>query len=448
MSVQKLEENFQAPGDVLIKQIYIVTSKGMVVDMRDYLIEIDLYESIFTPCVTGTFLVKDSRNLLKNLPLLGEELLVLEFKTPTIDDRLSIHKTFRIHSIKNRNYASDGSSQIYSLDFCSVEMFRDISNNISRSFSGNPSEIVVKIFQEYLACSRNIDVETLNESDVKTDLTILNTPDNVIKFVSPNWTPIQCINWLCSKSYSSKACNFLFWETTKGFYYGSTDSIYKFKDKVTIGNYVYSSSLPGNVGSDDANKRLFTIKYLMFLKNTNQLANNLDGYISNQLLDINLYNKSYEEINYDHITNFTKYSHTENTKSFPMADLNTSRSFSSYSKLNYNYPKLHNIEENFPEVTKYIFGNRRSNMLELDNLKVKIGIPGRTDIEVGNLINIRLPKASPSFPEDKSSVMYDELYSGSYLITSLNHKINPLTHFITCELTKDCFSRDHYYGKR
>jgi hypothetical protein len=33
----------------------------------------------------------------------------------------------------------------------------------------------------------------------------------------------------------------------------------------------------------------------------------------------------------------------------------------------------------------------------------------------------------------------DDLYSGYYLITSLNHKVNAKSHQVTMTVTKDCF---------
>lgn len=448
MADAKLEEIYQNPGDVVISQLELISPRGIVVSLKEFLVELNIYESMFSPTLTGSIILSDSRNLLKELPILGEELLVVEIRTPTFGKDLSIYKTFRVYSVKDKVYSGDGSAQLYKLNFSSVELFRDISNNISKSYAGKIPDIISNIYYEYLACPRNINVLTLKEIDKVTELTILNNPDNVIKFVSPNWTPIQCINWLCSKSLSKNSANFLFWETTKGFYFGSTDSIFSARDKVNIGNYLYSSSFVSNLESEDLNKRLATIKTLTVNKALDQLANNLDGYIANRLIDINLYDKTYEYVDYDHAINYFKYSHTKDSDSFPLFNTSTSRNYSTYQQINYKYPRIYdNITDNFSETTKFIFGNRRSNMLELDNFKMTIGIPGRTDIEVGNLININLPKAFPAYTEDTSTQMIDEMYSGYYLITSLNHKINPLTHFITCEVTKDCISKENHYGK-
>lgn len=443
----KLEESFQAPGDVIIKQLELVSPGGRVVDLKEFLVELNLYESLFSPTISGSLILSDSRNLIKTLPILGEELLCVDLKTPTFEDSISIKKVFRVYAIKDKVYSGDGSALLYKLNFSSVELFRDISNPIFRSFSGNPSDIITSIFNEYLSCSRYLNTKDLTESAEVTPLLILNNPENTVKFVSPGWSPIQCINWLCSKSLLKKASNFLFWETTKGFFYGSTDIIYSSRNKVNIGNYIYSSSFASNLDRNDLNKRLQTIKTLSVEKSIDQLSSNLSGHIASRLIDINLYNKTYKNIDYYHGVNYFNYSHTFGESSFPLFYVKTSSNPESYQKINYNYPNTYDdAVDNFSEVEQYIFSNRRSNMLEIDNFNMKIGIPGRTDIEVGNLIYIDLPKVNPTFTEERASKQIDEMYSGYYLIKSLNHKINRLTHFITCEVSKDSIPRETYNG--
>ena len=70
---------------------------------------------------------------------------------------------------------------------------------------------------------------------------------------------------------------------------------------------------------------------------------------------------------------------------------------------------------------------------------MEILIPGRTDIECGQTIHIRLPKKSPGglTQEDKNLYEGDDLYSGYYLISELSHKINPRTHYVSMNLVKD-----------
>jgi len=443
------EEILQASGDVLIEKITIVSAiRGKYLDVLDYLVEVNLYESIFSPTLTGSLTLSDSRNLIRDFPILGEELLVLQVRTPTLDKELAISKTFRIHGIRDKKFARDGTTQLYTLSFCSVELFADLHNPLYKGFEGKPEEVVTKIFNDYLKSPRNLTVDKTSD-DTTTLLNILGKTDNTIKFVSPGWTPIQCINWIASKSLSENntAANFLFWETSKGFYFGNLHNVLQNSQMVNIGEYFYSESFVNtlNMGegtydtTDAAGRKMFGVKSLYVEEGFDQLRNNMSGYISNRLLDVNLYNKNYVIKDYDHGTSFKNYAHTEKGKVVPMFAESTTRNPLVYLKVNYSYPKLYGTDNNFDVVTKDIFGNRRSNLIELNNYSMTIVIPGRTDIEVGSTIGINLPKGKPLQADDASTPGLDELYSGKYLITSITHTINRKTHFATMNINKDCF---------
>jgi hypothetical protein len=446
------EELLQAPGQVNITEM-ILFSGGKRLSIIDYLVELNLYESIFNPVVSGTLTLSDSTNLLSLFPLIGEEFIFLNIVTPSLDDGARIFKTFKVYSIANKAYAKDGSTLIYQLNIVSTEAFNDTLNPLFKAFKGTPEEIVNNIFMNYLQAVRNAPLSSYNNNDEasKTSLTFLDSPSNVLKFVSPGWSPIQCINWVASKSLpaKNKAANFLFWETTKGFYFGSTDKIFANLGKVNNGTYVYSESFINTLGPDEKAKAMYSIKSLSIEKTLDQLDNTRTGYLSSTLIDINLYNKTFKNIVYDHANKFGGYSHLNENEAVPLFDLSTPRNPSGYIEVNYSTPKLHNtIDTNFDQISKYMHGNRRSNMLELNNFKMELVVPGRTDLEAGTIIKIIFPKGTPGAlsKDQKLEDTNDKLYTGYYLITNLSHKINPKTHYITMNVVKDSFPKIEYYG--
>jgi len=443
------EELLQAPGQVNITEM-ILFSAGKRLNILDYLVELNLYESIFNPVVSGSLTLSDSTNLLSLFPLIGEEFIFLNIVTPSLDDGARIYKTFKVYSIANKAYAKDGSTLIYQLNIISTEAFNDTLNPLFKAFKGTPEQIINNIFINYLQAVRNIPDKNNNEAS-KTSLTFLDSPNNVLKFVSPGWSPIQCINWIASKCLPAKdkAANFLFWETSKGFYFGSTDKIFTNLNKVYNGTYVYSESFINTLGPDEKSKAMFSIKSLNVEKTLDQLDNTRTGYLASTLIDIDLYNKTFKNITYDHGNKFSGYSHLNETEAVPLFDLTTPRSASGYIEINYSTPKLHNkIDINFDQISKYMRGNRRSTMLELNNFKMELVIPGRTDLEAGTIIKIIFPKGTPGAlsKDEKMDDTNDKLYTGYYLITNLCHKINPKTHYITMNVVKDSFSKSEYYG--
>ena len=446
------EELLQSPGQVNISEI-ILFSAGKRLDLQEFLVELNLYESVFNPVVSGTLTLSDSTNLLSLFPLIGEEFIFINVVTPSLNDGQRIFKTFKVYSISNKAYAKDGSTIIYELNIISTEAFNDTLNPIFKAFEGTPEEIVNNIFVNYLQAVRNIPISKFSNTtgDVeKTDLTFLDSPGNKIKFVSPGWTPIQCINWIASKSLpgKNKAANYLFWETTKGFYFGSTDQIFKNLKNSLNGTYVYSESYINTLKPDEKSKAMYAIKSLSVEKTLDQLDNTRTGYLSSTLIDINLYNKTFKNIVYDHVNKFASYSHLDDKETVPLFDISTTRNPAGYIEINYSLPKLHNkTENNFDEISKFMHGNRRSTMLELNNFKMQMVVPGRTDLEAGNVIKIIFPKGTPGAisSDEKSARVNDQLYTGYYLITNLSHKINPKTHYITMNVVKDSFPKTEYY---
>ena len=99
------QEILQAPGQIEINEIKLISlNKGISISLLDYLVEINLYESVFDPIVTGSIILSDSRNLTSLFPLVGDEYLFINVKTPSLTDKDSIYKTFRIYSLENKNY--------------------------------------------------------------------------------------------------------------------------------------------------------------------------------------------------------------------------------------------------------------------------------------------------------------------------------------------------------
>jgi hypothetical protein len=434
------------PGDVNIKNLALVSpNTGNFLPLQDYLIELNLMENIFSPVLTGTLLLSDSRNLIQEFQIDGSEYLILTFVTPGLELDNAISKAFRIYGLENKNYVNDGSTLVYQLNFSSVEQFNDILNaGIFKEFKGKPEEVIQELFFRYMQDERNVRLAGEPDTGGKSSLTILGESDNTIKFTSPGWSPIECINWVASKTLpkNSTAANYLFWETTKGFYFGSMDEIFNAADTLSIGEYVYSQAFISSLGSEERNKAMYAIKSLRINKSFDQVSNNLSGYFASRIVDVDLYNKQYETVNYNHIEKFSNYKHSEGNPE-PMFNKASFVNPSNHIEVNYSHSKLYdNQDNNFDTKVKYIYGNRRSNLLELQNFNMEIVISGRTDIEVGNFIKIKIPKKDPGAigNESKNTNKNDHLYSGNYLITGLTHKINFKTHTIAMTCVKDSFS--------
>lgn len=447
---ETVKQHFQ-PGDVDIEEMYLISSTGTLISLIDYLVEFNLYEYIFNNTLSGDIVISDSRNLIKFMPIIGEEFLVVRLRTPSLEDVIS--KTFRVYALTDRRIVADQNTQVYTLKFCSVENIVDTLSPLYSSFEGNVTDIVSYIYDNFLLSPRNFKV-TGNSAELLeagSDLALFNQTSNNIKFVSPGWTPLECINWLCSKAIptSGTACNFLFWETNKRFYFGNLENLfskYHSFNKVPGVYRLAAASVPGvrSRGTDDLMEKMTLIEDLSIKRSVDFLKNMYNGYLASRSISLDLINKSYENVEYDHLGAFNNYSHISGPGSSGFFK-DTYRNTHNHIKFHPKQPNLFsNVIGNANEVSAQVYGNRLSNLLELTNFKMHINIPGRTDLEVGSLIEMDFPDTGPVDDKDMAYDYKDELYSGTYLVTALRHKINLLSggrHTIVAEVVKDSVTK-------
>ena len=282
----------------------------------------------------------------------------------------------------------------------------------------------------------------------------MNETSNHVKFVSPGWTPMKILTWLASKSIPEKGYskNFLFFETNKGFYFGSLEFLFKdaIENKTLIGSYSYS---PNNIKKDsnrDIEKEFFTVSEMEMIETVDHLKNYTSGYLANRLIVLDVYNKVYERIDYDHVKDYSKNYHTsgKGESAVPIFTSDSPRNFSSKTSFYPKNPRLFQTSEddyfkdNVSEKMSDIHGNRLSSLIGLTNIKLNITVPGRTDIEAGNLLYFKYPALGPTSAEDSTKEKIDKNYSGYYLITSIHHRVTSQEHVMIMEIVKDSLKVD------
>jgi hypothetical protein len=432
-------------GDVRINSL-ILKSTNFYVSLEDYLVELNIYENIFNNTLSGDVVISDSRNIISLGPIIGEEYLIVDVVTPSLSDVDGIRKTFRITSVENRTVIRDQNTQLYTLKFTSIETIIDSLSPLFNSYSGYVSSIINKIFENNITTERNIildnnDSNKLIVSPEKSQLRILGGgTSNTVKFVSPGWTPFDCINWLSQKSIplTGKACNFLFWETSRSFYFGSVEELFNLNQSIGNYNYAATAAYPG---SDDVTEKMTLIQKIEILNGIDHLSSLENGYFANQLIELDLINKKITSTDYYHPDKFLDYTHavTEKNNVAPLFDSkNLIINANSHKRVYPKQPGLYSRStNNYNERMSEIYGNRKSNILDLNSLKLNILIHGRTDIEVGRTIYIKFPDISPVGIKDLSRENLDKRYAGTYLITAIHHKINAFKHMASLEVIRD-----------
>lgn len=439
------KDGLQAAGEVLIERLKLVSSKNIIIDLLEFLAELNIYEDMFHNCMHGNIVLTDSRNLIEKLPLVGDEYLMIKIRTPSFET--TIEKTFRVYKVSDRNIVRDTNTQNFILHFSSIELFYDILLPLYLPFQGDIHSVVGEIFQNFISANREYEIsnaeDQIKEIESTTSLILLNETSNKVKFVSPGWTPFKCINWLASKSIpkNETSKNYLFFESNKSFYFGSIEYIFKdaFENNNYLGDYTISvSNIRDGNRVLDINREMHIASDVNMPTTSDYIKNYNSGYLSNRLIELDLYNKTYESYDYDYILDYKNAYHTSGPgeKAIPIFTEDSLRNPSTDVSF---YPKNEKLFDDFSnnvnERMNEIHGNRKSSLLDLSNLKINMTIPGRTDIEVGRVMYLKYPSLELKTKNDTDAL--DKDYSGFYLVTAINHKINRLNHTMTIEGIKD-----------
>jgi hypothetical protein len=500
-----VSDTLAKPGDVIITSLDLtVISAEQPLDLKPFMMEINLYEDIFSPTLNGSVVIRDSLNLIGRLPIVGDEILTVDIQTPwgglggnttsnlgTFDPINKIQKSFSVYSVKNRKLNNDR-EQYYELFFCSLEASSDNVTKVCKKFEGTTDEIAAEIFTENMksprfftnkniadsagseesgiANNQTVDGVQISTETALTEFFIADTPhDSHITFVSPMWTPIQCLNWLAKRSIGlkHKSPTFLFFETTKAFYFASIESLVanQLENGDIYSAFVYNTNLQNLDRVSSLTKGFQTIEALEFITNLDIIQSQDLGHFASTVHSFDMVKKDYKSYYYDHGFNYREYAHMEDgtydvTTGKYSLDTETENSSKKYKMIfpinvlrssdnkpfvsTVNPGVLDSTEDSVDLHPENFISQRNSSLMDLTTLRMQITVPGRTDAEVGRLINLYYPSVGEKTKDDSEALIWDKFVSGIYMITAIHHQISPLRHTMFLEISKDSYAQEIY----
>lgn len=404
-------------GDVITEQIDL-TARGTTVNLKNFVMQTVVYEDMFSNTMSASLLVRDAANLINRLTFSGVETVRIKFRTPGFSDQGVIEKKFYISNIESRRIGEK--DQAYVLSLISFESIIDNNSKISKKFSGRTDVLVRSIFDEYIKDEKNLRVFSNNSSTTT--------------FVSPYWTPFKMINWLSNRSYDdsfSSVPNYFFYEGSKNFYFTSIDRLSKAD---SYSNFYF---LPASDTSEyDLPSRYELIKGMTDVPHFDVFRAQDYGYYANKLITHDITLKQYKEFNHDHYEYRNRIKGMENNVPFPK---NVPRNYNNFRTVR---TKQFGMFDNSFDPKFEVWANRRNSLIyEANNLSFTIKVHGRTDIEVGKMVDLYIPKstAKDSSVNTDLDTLFDPYLSGKYLITSIRHQFTLNKHEMLLEIMKDSF---------
>lgn len=469
---QAPEKKLASPGDIAFEVVELQSVNGDIINLTNFIIELNIYEDIFSNSLQGVLLLTDSREVISGLPIVGDEILNIWVRTPGFDEGYgqSIKKSFSIYSIRNR-VLTDDRGQVFALYFCSLEAMYDNVTQISKKFEGTTDEVAKEIWTKYF--------DKVNRgygsiaSDEKTPLVIADAPhETKTAFVANMWSPFKALNFVAkrSKGKTQKSPSFLFYETTRQFYFTSIDNLIKAQldNSMIYSEYFYLgkpvSPIVGTADDitpvegfeatrPDLGAGFSTVQEIKFDEQIDILKGQDNGRFASVTIIYDILAKDYVNWNYDYGYSFPDTVHMENYDvDNGVAKFNGEKDNMTYpvevtrSPFNKQFfrPIHRKVLSNEETLIDYdpgsYLGARQSILEDISGLRMHITVPGRTDAEVGSLIYFRYPKVGDGAEKEDEDTRWDPFLSGIWMITAIHHKMTPIRHTMILEIAKDSFA--------
>ncbi len=414
-----------------IDEAIIISASGRHVDIRPLMEELNVFEDLFSPCITGNLILTDSNNMINTLPLAGYEYLSLKFSKSS--QKISFEKIFRIYKITDRKQNSD-QNEFYMIHFCSEEMILNESIRVSKVYTDTPIDAIVSnIASSYLKINTQKfpNTQLLNTSGLHT-------------ISIPNWRPFYAINWISRLALNPlyPGASYVFFENRNGFNFLPIESLVKqppkqkfLNSKIRLGFETDKTKSDIESASESINEYEFTSTYDMF-KNISSVL------YAGTLITIDPLR---QRITNTQLTSETLFPQTGHLNSNALTStaltrlgLPVSREFQSFYRI---YPTTLGHESLSYKTATGLRGNQIERWLLQRNMylggihanRLNVSIPGNVALTVGDTIDLRFP----AIVGQTHVREFDKLYSGKYLITALRHAINKNSHLCYLEISKD-----------
>jgi hypothetical protein len=223
-------------------------------DIKNLIIDIDIFESIEKQYLTGIVIMLDDNNLYSQINFTGIQTLKLGFRLPEKEYK-TVYKKFYIDKIVKNIRATDREASIM---FHIIEDIGFVSEyiNVNKALSGKGSEIITNLVRDYFDRTvKFIDQDQITESQ------------QPFKIIVPNLTPIETINWVLDRMSADDGSPFYIYSTLSGVEIGDdkTNSGLFLKNWQTMFKQLNRVQYPFTFSSAEVNRTSASIEQQMFI---------------------------------------------------------------------------------------------------------------------------------------------------------------------------------------
>ena len=378
-------------GDYTVKALSIVTSDGIIIDIKNLAIEINIFQDLFAPCISGSILMGEALDLLANYKLQGNEWLLMDIDKPSLN--MPLKKVFRIYKVADREIKT--SLQNYVIYFCSEENVLSLQYLISKAYNGM---LVSDMIKDILVNKLGVPSKKINFWD---------TTEGIFTFIVPRMNPFEAIEWLSTRAYNGNDATYLFYEDNIGYNLRSYNNLINQKVYQTYYKRpkVETFNPPENVNS---------VNILKIVQDFDIIESGRYGAYSGSLYVYDLVN--HKLVNYP--SDYNNYKLLNDAVPINNSQNRFKSTLTNSYDMFFKFTPVFDSDQTMNPIHPENFLLKKAMKLaQMHTFKIIASIPGDINMQVGNIIQLEIPKAVPQ--NDKMQI--NEMRTGKYLVTAVHH---------------------------
>jgi len=385
-----------SPGDVVIDELTITPKIGNPVNIKNQVLMMDIFESIFSPSLYAEFFLYDPIDMINTLPVRGEEIIDLSYHLP--GGQTSTWQ-FAVVQIAHSYPGNQDKAKFYTLKCFTVDHFVNAKQKFSKKYTDNSSTVIQSILKNQLGSAKNL---------------ISEPTKGIQDILIAKMFPFQAIDLVRRRSVSSSflSSSYCFFENQKGYNFQTIEGMMS-KNSKNIGNkvFTYDASVLQNA-RDVGFRNILAYRHLQH-GNSWQMIN--AGVFNNRVTKFDFFTK----------TKFTvDYKNTEKQGNFKWSD-GTSFPWNSpqfEGENNDTTPQFFFVPADSSRPENYIseaIGPQLAYTAQMAQNITQISVYGDNSIDVGDVITATLPE-NTGFTK---KVEEAKLVTGNFLVSKVRHTI-------------------------
>jgi hypothetical protein len=420
-----MSTNYVRSDNIKILNLQLSSLDGSrVADISQFVLSFNIFEDILYPTVRANFLINDSIGLLNSFPIIGEELISIEFGQEGFD--FTTEYTFHVKSIDNQRNTPQAKGKIYTLECISQEFIDNANKLINGKYEGQSEDVIRAIFENWFPNSFK-------------SLTTGDPTKGVQKLLFSRLRPLMAIDLVRKRAVSQDylSSSYVFFENKRGFNFCTIEYLmHQLQDNVKDKEFFIDTAQ--NTSNRNMNTRsIIHFQTVSQVNNTQKLTH---GALHNTVKRFDLLTG---------LTTITKWLGVEKQDQFKFASdnpkaLNTTQFEDKYNKDAAQallVPHSSDLPENYIDSS---LGARHAYITKLGQNIFQAFVYGDIALTAGDVITINVDNPTGSTSPGENN----RLLAGNYLISRLRHIVvngsggAAKSYYVSMELIKG-FYEDH-----